>query len=149
MTSKYKFVPDIKSQLRSFLSNTKTDWNYITPIDFYNKYWTQSRSDYVLVDLREKSAYDKFHIDKSINIYWLDILNDENLQLLPKDKKIFLICYVGHTSSQAMVLLKLLGYDAVGIKFGMGISPQFGVPVAGWVNYNFPLVECTDKHLLI
>ena len=142
---KYKFVTDIKSQLRSFLSNTKTDWNYITPVEFYNDYWTQSRSDYVLVDLREKSAYDKFHIDKSINIYWLNILDDENLQLLPKDKKIFLICYVGHTSSQAMVLLKLLGYDAVGIKFGMGISPKFGVPVAGWVNYNFPLIECANN----
>ena len=145
MATKYKFAPDIKSQLRTFLANTQADWNYITPVDFYNDYWITNRTDYVLVDLRDKLAYDKYHIDKSINIYWLDILDEENLRRLPLDKKIFLICYVGHTSSQAMVLLKLLGYDAVGIKFGMGISPKFGVPVAGWVSYNFPLVECTDK----
>jgi len=51
-----------------------------------------------------------------------------------------LICYVGHTSSQALVLLKMLGYKVVAVKFGYGKSPVFGVPVAGWLNYNFPVV---------
>ena len=70
----------------------------------------------------------------------MDILKDHNLKKIPKNKKIFLICYVGHTSSQIMVLLRLLGYNAISIKFGYGVSPAFEVPVAGWINYNYPVV---------
>ena len=52
-----------------------------------------------------------------------------------------------------MVLLKLLGYDVVSIKFGYGISPSFGIPVAGWLSYGFPVdniplitSECKDTY---
>ena len=71
-----------------------------------------------LIDLRKNEEYKKFHIRGAKNIFWLDLLKDENLKKLPKNKRIFLICYVGHTSSQAMVLLKLLGYKVTSIKFG-------------------------------
>jgi len=50
------------------------------------------------------------------------------LKKLPKDKTIFLICYVGHTSSQILTLLKLLGYNVVSIKYGYGLSLIKGVP---------------------
>jgi rhodanese-related sulfurtransferase len=126
-------------KLRKFVKKTETDWNYITPIEFYNNYY--NKKDYFLIDLRKKEDFDEFHIKNATNIFWLDLLEDENLKLLPKNKKIFLICYVGHTSSQALVLLKLLGYDVTSIKFGYGKSPVFGVPVAGWLNYNFPVVK--------
>lgn len=36
-----------------------------------------------------------------------------------------------------MTLLKLLGYDVVSLKFGMGKSPAPGVPVAGWEDFGF------------
>ena len=122
---------------KNFLDNTKDDWNYITPVDFYNKYYNKNP---FIVDLRNKKDYDQFHIKGAINIFWLDLMKQENLNKLPKNKTIFLICYVGHTSSQALVLLKMVGYKAVAIKFGYGKSPVFGVPVAGWLNYNFPVV---------
>jgi rhodanese-related sulfurtransferase len=126
------------STLRKYLNNTKNDWNYITPVDFYNNHYIKNKN-FVLVDLRKKEDFDKFHIKDSINIFWLDILKNENLEKLPTDKTIFLICYVGHTSSQIMVLLKLLNYTVVSIKFGYGISPAFGIPVAGWLSYGFPV----------
>ena len=128
--------------LCNYVASTKSDWNYITPLEFYEKYYKQidkKDADFVLVDLRKAEEYEKMHIKGSINIFWLDLLKNENLARLPKDKTIFLICYVGHTSSQAMVLLKLLGYKVVSIKFGYGISPVVGVPVAGWSNYRFPV----------
>jgi rhodanese-related sulfurtransferase len=125
------------NNLRNFLQRTEDDWNYITPVDFYNNYYNKNIT--FLVDLRKKEDFDSFHIKGATNIFWLDLLKDENLYKLPKNKKIFLICYVCHTSSQAMVLLKLLGYDVVSIKFGYGKSPVFGVPVAGWLSYNFPV----------
>ena len=73
------------------------------------------------------------HVKGSKNIFWLNILDDKNLKKLSKDKPIFLICYVGHTSSQVLTLLKLLGYNVKSIKYGYGLSPVQGVPVAGWL----------------
>ena len=128
---------DITTKLREYLKETKNDWNYITPIDFYNDYYLKKK-DYYLIDLRKKQDYEKFHIKGAKNIFWLDILDEKNLKKLPKDKQIFLICYVGHTSSQVMTLLKLLKYKVVSIKYGYGLSPVMGVPVAGWLDYGLP-----------
>jgi len=124
--------------LRQYIKSTKDDWNYITPIDFYNNYYLKKK-DYYLIDLRDETEYKKNHIKGSKNIYWMNILDEKNLKKLPKDKPIFLICYVGHTSSQVLTLLKLLGYNVVSIKYGYGISPAKGVPVAGWVDYGLPV----------
>ncbi len=122
--------------MRNYIDKTKDDWNYITPTDFYHKYYSKNK-DYLLIDLRDKKAFNNFHIKGSINIFWIDILKDKYLKKLPKNIPIFLICYVGHTSSQVLVMLKMLGYKVIAIKFGYGISPVFEVPVAGWINYNY------------
>jgi len=132
-------MSELLPKLRNYINKTKDDWNYITPSEFYNKYY-KKKKDYFLIDLRKKQEFDKFHIKNAINIFWLDLLKEENLSKLPKNKTIFLICYVGHTSSQAMVLLKLLGYKVVSIKYGYGVSPVFEVPVAGWTHFGYPLV---------
>ena len=133
----------MEPQLRKYIQNTRHDWNYITPLAFYEQYHLnkKKKGTYVLVDLRKKREFDKYHIEGAMNIFWLDLLKKKNLVRLPRDKTIFLICYVGHTSSQAMVLLKLLGYRVVSIKFGYGISPAFKVPVAGWISYNLPVIS--------
>lgn len=137
-------MSDIKllKHLRKYLAKTKNDWNYITPTDFYKKYYkNKSKTDkYILIDVRQESEFKKYHIKGAKNIFWLDLLKDENLKKLPKNKKIFIICYVGHTSSQAMTLLKLLGYDVTSIKFGYGVTPVKGVPVAGWTNFKYDVV---------
>ena len=85
-----------------------------------------------------KKNIKKIHVKCSKNIFWLNILDEKNLKKLPKDKPIFLICYVGHTSSQILTLLKILGYNVISIKYGYGLSPVQGVPVAGWLDYGLP-----------
>ena len=130
--------------LRHYLHETKDDWNYITPLDFYNDYYLPKK-DYFLLDIRTADEYKKMHIKGSKNIFWLDILDDKNLKKLPKNKTIFLICYVGHTSSQVMTLLKLIGYDVISIKFGYGVSPVPGIPVAGWLDYGLPTEKTCKK----
>ena len=122
---------------RDYLRRIKDDWNYIIPIDFYTKYYLPKK-DYFLIDLRTEKEYKKMHIKGSKNIFWLDILDEENLKKLPKDKPIFLICYVGHTSSQILTLLKLLGYNVKSIKYGYGLSPIKDIPIAGWLDYGLP-----------
>lgn len=130
--------------LRGYLSGTKTDWNYITPSEYYHNYY-KTKKRHILIDLRKPDVFKKGHIRGAKNIFWLDLLESKNIKKFEKyrNDKIFLICYVGHTSSQAMVLLKLLGFDVTSIKFGYGISPTFEVPVAGWTQYNYPMHKST------
>jgi len=128
------------NKLREYLNKTKDDWNYIIPIDFYNNYYLKNK-DYLLIDLRNKKEYKKMHIKGAKNIYWLDILDDKYLKKLPRDKPIFLICYVGHTSSQVLTLLKILDYNVVSIKYGYGMSPNKNIPIGGWLDYELPVIS--------
>lgn len=129
--------PDILEAARDYLQNTKSDWNYITPEKFQDLREKGKDDKFFLLDIRRPSDFKKGHIPGAKNIFWLDILKPENLEKLPKDKTILIYCYVGHTSSQVMTLLKLLGYDVVSLKFGMGQSPVEGIPVAGWKDFGF------------
>jgi len=123
-------------RLQSFLKDTEDDWNYILPEELEKQ---RKKKDFYILDLRKPADYARGHIPGAKNIFWLDLLKDENLKKLPIDRKIVLYCYVGHTSSQALVLLKLLGYDVISLKFGLGKSPTAGVPVAGWLDYGYPI----------
>lgn len=128
---------EIYSSLIKFIDNTSYDWNYITPQELNQ----ENLKDYYLLDLRKKEDYQEGHIQGSKNIFWKDLLKKSNLKKLPKEKKIILICYVGHTASQMLVVLKLLGYDVRALKFGMGKSPVKGVPVAGWLDYGYNITK--------
>jgi rhodanese-related sulfurtransferase len=145
---KQKSGSSMEQQLRRYIRNTKKDWNYITPLQFYEQYYLdkKKKDTFVLIDLRNKKEFEMYHIKGAKNIFWLDLLKKKNLDKLPRDKTIFLICYVGHTSSQAMVLLKLLGFEVVSIKFGYGVSPAFKIPVAGWMSYNLPVHRGQKTH---
>ena len=134
---------DIRT-VQNYIRNTKNDWNYILPSDFYNNVFMK-KNKYVLIDLRRPDDYKKFHIRGAKNIFWLNLFDDNNIKKLPKNKIIYLICYVGHTSSQAMTLLKLMGYTVIAIKYGYGVSPVSGVPVAGWIDYQFPVVRMSNS----
>ena len=133
--SKEDSYNNIHSSLLKFTKDTKSDWNYITPEELHKK----DLSKFFLLDIRKPEDFKKGHIKGAKNIFWLNLLDDKNLKKLPKDKKIVLICYVGHTSSQMMVSLKLLGYDVISLKFGMGKSPVKGVPVAGWLDFGYEI----------
>ncbi len=128
---------DLIHMFNQYLQNSKYDWNYVVPEEF-NKI---DKSQIFILDIRKSEDYKKGHIEGSINIFWLDLMKPENLKKLPIDKEIIIVCYVGHTASQILVLLKLLGYKARVLKFGMGQSPTVGIPVAGWSNYGFKIVS--------
>lgn len=129
-------------EARTYLEKTKDDWNYILPEDLEKQ---RKKKDFYILDIRRPADYAAGHIPGAKNIFWLDLLKPENLKKLPKDKKIVVYCYVGHTSSQILTLLKLLGYDVVSLKFGMGKSPAKGVPVAGWLDFGLPTSKSVQK----
>ena len=128
---------EMHEALLKFIDSTKDDWNYITPEQLHRR----DMSRYYLLDVRKPDVFKKGHIKGAKNIFWMDVLKPENLKKLPKDKRIVIICYVGHTASQIMVALRLLGYKASTLKFGMGQSPAKGVPIAGWTDFGFETVK--------
>jgi rhodanese-related sulfurtransferase len=123
--------------LQDYLQETQKDWNYIKPPELH-KFIEAGKAEFFLVDVRRPEDYEKSHIPGAINIFWLEILQPDNIKKLPVDKTILVYCYVGHTSSQVMVLLSLIGYRCKSLKYGMGVAPDKG-EVKGWLGYKYPL----------
>ena len=124
-----------------YLQTTKNDWNYITPSQLYHILYGDASHPRpcFLLDVRKKEDYLNGHIPGSVNIFWLDLFKEQNLRKIPKNCLVVIICYLGHTASQVLTLLKLLGYNAIVLKFGLGISPVKGVPIAGWTKFGYPI----------
>ena len=64
-------------------------------------------------------AFPLGHIEGAYNIPWKSIVDPANLAKLPTDEQIVVYCYTGHTGQVAAALLRILGYDAINLKFGM------------------------------
>jgi len=76
-------------------------------------------NDPFVLSIRSSSQYEIGHIGGSVNIGMSALFEDENVAQLPTDKQIVVVCYTGHTASQATALLNINGFDAVPLKFGM------------------------------
>ena len=125
------------TSIRHALRTTPAHWNYVTVQEYHDE-WI--RIDHVLIDLRKPKDFSRGHIQGARNVFWKDLFTDAQLASLPTDKPLVLACYVGHTASQAVAYLRLLGYDAKALKYGYGVSPVAGVPVCGWIPHGFPVV---------
>ena len=86
----------------------------ISPIDI-----KQIENDAFIIDVRNKSMYDKGHIGNAINIPLESLLN--NLDKLDKNKTIYIHCQVGITSYNACCKLKALGYDVCNVMGGYSL----------------------------
>jgi len=76
-------------------------------------------NDPVIISVRSGTHYQAGHIPGAYNIPWRDIAKIDNLTRLDPDKQYVVYCYTGHTGQVATVVLKMLGYDAKNLKFGM------------------------------
>jgi sulfur-carrier protein adenylyltransferase/sulfurtransferase len=76
-------------------------------------------NDPVILDTRSAEDYALGHIPGAVNVSPKTLFNPENLAMLPADKQIVSYCYSGQTASQVTAALRLLGYDAYNLQFGM------------------------------
>jgi len=80
----------------------------------------ESPEDYYIMNYWGATDYAKGHIDGAIQYTpHVDILNTEALKTLPTDQTIVVYCYSGQTSAFTTAYLKVLGYDAKSLKFGV------------------------------
>jgi rhodanese-related sulfurtransferase len=91
----------------------------ISAQEVYDKAIVAADSKYYLVDIRSDEHYAKHHIPGSIHISYADAWRNNKTDFLPKDKKIIIIDYSGHSSSQVAAFWSLLGLEAVPMKHGM------------------------------
>jgi rhodanese-related sulfurtransferase len=74
---------------------------------------------FFVVDIRSAGDYCKGHIPGAVNIPFRTVAMPANLEMLPTDIPILVVCYTGHTASQTTMLYRLLGYDAYALRYAM------------------------------
>lgn len=81
-----------------------------------------------ILDIRAKDDFEKGHIEGSENIPFREM--GKNIDKLPKNRPIYVMCYSGQTAAQTQSLLRINGYNAYSIGRGM----------AGWNGAELPVV---------
>lgn len=82
--------------------------------------WVRQSSTYEIVSLRKPEDYESAgHIPHAVNMYWVDVLAEENLERFDSGKTLVLYCYYGHASMLVYTILGLLGYPCCSLDFGM------------------------------
>jgi len=93
----------------------------ITADSLYTNLWDGDASnDPFILSIRKSDAYGLGHIPGTVNYGGIgSLFTEENLAKLPYDNQIVVVCYTGHTASQATALLNTLGFNATALKWGM------------------------------
>lgn len=112
----------------NFASNIVSEANFKAMMD--------NNEEYYLLSIRQESAFDAGHIEGA-NLLPFGVGMQEGFSSIPKDQKVVVYCYSGQTAGQTVAALRLLGYDAVSLKGGMGVGAN--APL-GWSNNGFPVV---------
>jgi rhodanese-related sulfurtransferase len=120
---------DLAKKFNEVLSQAQSQngWQ-IKAADVYTMI-TEKKQDFLIVDVRPvPPGQQGGKIAGSIFIPYYDIMKPENLAKLPKDKKLILACVTGQTENLPIVPLRVLGYDAYTMAFGMSawIKGYFG-----------------------
>ncbi|MBV6510810.1 MAG: Thiosulfate sulfurtransferase GlpE [Ignavibacteriaceae bacterium] len=81
---------------------------------------TANLSNYYIINYWPQAHYDMGHLPGAIQYTpKVDLKLSTNLKTLPTNKTIALYCYTGQTSAQVVTYLKLLGYDAKSLLYGV------------------------------
>lgn len=104
--------------------------------------------DYFIINYWVKAQYDDpGHIEDAYQYTPnLDFQLAEKLKYLPTDKKIAVYCYTGQTSAQVAAYLRMLGYDAYSIYYGVN-GFAYSQMVAGQPMYHAP--DPDDKYISV
>jgi rhodanese-related sulfurtransferase len=76
-------------------------------------------NDPFIISVRKPEDYAKGHVPGAVNIPFGDIAKNGTLNALPRDRKIVVYCYTGHSGSQATAILGALGFDVLNLLHGM------------------------------
>ncbi len=81
-------------------------------VDELARWFIEGRKDYVLIDLRPAADFDKAHIEGAQNLTLTQLVTPTQLATLPADRKVIVYSQGSEVAAQAVVLLRLVGYNA-------------------------------------
>jgi rhodanese-related sulfurtransferase len=99
--------------------NSGSTWNIKAEDLFLLLNDDDTSNDPFIISVRKPEDYAKGHIPGAVNIPFGDIAKNGTLNALPRDKKIVVYCYTGHSGSQATAMLGALGFDILNLLHGM------------------------------
>jgi rhodanese-related sulfurtransferase len=98
--------------------------HYVQPNDLLKDL---ASNKYYILDIRKPEDFAKGRIKGAVNIPFAKI--GENLDKLPKNKEIMVVCYGGMTASQTGALLKINGFKITILAGGMRAWTEGKLPV--------------------
>lgn len=105
----------------------------ITAEVVYTNQWIDQTTTYFIIDWRSTDHYNTAHIEGALDWTITELMDHHNAGDIPTDQTIVNVCYSGQTASQATAVMRMLGYDAYNLKFGMcGWTTADDVPMGGW-----------------
>ena len=135
--SKLSYNTEIFEAVSAYYTNLSgaTFGNYIIPMESAVEFVGTENAYFI--DIRKSSDFDLGHIETATNMpYGTGII--EYFGAIPTDKPVIVNCYSGQTSGQTVAILRLLGYDAYSLKYGMGTPVN---APGGWKTNDYPLVS--------
>jgi rhodanese-related sulfurtransferase len=100
----------------------------------------QNTANYFLVNYWPVDHYNTGHIEGAVQYTpKADLKFDTALKTLPTNKPVVVYCYTGMTSAFAAAYLRLLGYDAKSLAYGVNGMNYDAMPGTKWVDS-----ECKD-----
>ncbi len=131
----------LRAAADAYVSDTSVGATITAQAVFDNLNDGNDANDYFVLSVRSAAHYDLGHVPGAYNIPWKEIAKIDNLEKLPTDKTIVVYCYTGHTGAVATTALRMMGYQAVNMKFGiMSWTRDATVRVAAAFN------DATDSH---
>ena len=131
-----KYDPEIKAAAEAYFNAIPEKGSNIWPAAKV-KEMLDAEELTTIVSIRQPDAYAEGHVEGAVNIPWGAGMQ-EKFSMLPKDETFVVYCYSGQTAGQTVGILRLLGYDAISMKSGMGTPATGG---SGWANEGNPVVK--------
>ncbi|MGV8145896.1 MAG: rhodanese-like domain-containing protein [Alkaliphilus sp.] len=126
-----------------YFANYPDDKNLINEKAFVER--LQAGEELFILDIRATTDYEESHPIGAVHVPWKEI--GDNLDKLPADQTIYVLCYSGQTAGQTIALLNVAGFDAKSVRFGMvrGVSKQDGFEdIMESGSNDFPSVKSLD-----
>ena len=118
----------IASYADDFLSNGSANGNYMMSWAILSDTTddpaqADQLDDFFVLDVRGTLAFDARHLPGAINIPYAEVPKPWNLEKLPTDRPILVVCASGALSSQVATILGVLGYHVRSLSGGMAVVP--------------------------
>lgn len=118
---------DTKVLADKFLKSVPSNMMYLMPEKSLINAVKQGDKNLVILDIRPPSHYNNGHIKGALHIPMPMIV--DKMDMIPRDKKIAVVCALDTNSAFVVAVLRMFGYDAWVVDGG----------VPGWVKMGMPL----------